>query len=210
MTTNVAPTWYEPDPPTAWSRLGIDPTHRPAAWTVVGAVRAVGFSGEVTLGVVDERGLDRTARVYSSRGLVYWAERDGDPGVGEQLVRVGALTADEALSGTVQLGDTVHVGRLFGLLPDLDVDRVATAVEYLRDSVIGAIADLEVGRLGLAEHRHHPSGLVLWELDIDDLDERTADRPVPDSVQSAVQAAIAGIRAAIVGDRSPAEGSGRR
>lgn len=163
------------DPTTVWSRLGIDPSRPRPAWAVLDAIRTFEFSGEATLHLQQARHVD-TVRVYTSQGLIYWAERHGDSDIAERLVRVGALTRAEAACGTVRLGDVVHVGRLFQLLPGLDVDRILTAVEYLRDTVIAAVADSEVHHVDLADHRHHEGGMVLWELDVD---EQEAPLPLP-------------------------------
>ena len=186
-----------------WGRLGIDPAEPRRAWAVLDAVRSVGYSGEVALQ------LPEPVHFYASHGRIYWAERRHDAALVDRLVELGALTIDEAISGTVQLGDIVHVGRLFQLLPGLDVERIRTAVDYLRDSTVAAVIDAEVGELELVEHRHHPSGMVLWELDLADPPGRRAPfgpvtaaaRPQPDDdVQLAVRHALDEIRAALLDD----------
>lgn len=197
---------------TVWDRLGIDPTEPHPAWAVLDAVRAVSFSGEVTMRFPEP------VRLHSSRGRIYWAERRNDADVVDRLVGLGALTADEAISGTVVLGDVVHIGGLFRLLPGLDVERIRMAVDYLRDSAVAAVADAEVLELDLVEHQHHPSGMVLWELDLDDLPGRRTPfgpgtgasvPPVAGDVQVAVRLALDEIRAALRDDmRSPGQASG--
>ncbi len=188
---------------TVWDRLGIDPAEPHPAWAVLDAVRAVSFSGEVTMH------LPEPVRLHSSRGRIYWAERCSDDDVVDRLVALGALTADEAISGTVLLGDVVHIGGLFRLLPGLDVERIRTAVDYLRDSTVATVADVEVIELELVEHQHHPSGMVLWELDLDDLPGRrtpfgpatvAAEPQVAGDVQMAVRLALDEIRAALRDD----------
>jgi hypothetical protein len=194
------------DTTTVWGRLGIDPGEPRPAWAVLDAVRAVGFSGEVTMH------LPEPVRLHASHGRIYWAERRHDADIVDRLVELGALTADEAISGTVLLGEVVHIGRLFQLLPSVDVERVRTVVDYLRDSTVAAVADAEVRHLELAEHRHHPSGMVLWELDLVDPPGHRVpfgpvavvrDQQVTDDVQSAVRQALDEIRAALLDDMPP-------
>ena len=197
---------------TVWDRLGIDPAEPHPAWAVLDAVRAVSFSGEVTMH------LPEPVRLHSSRGRIYWAERCTDDDVVDRLVALGALTADEAISGTVLLGDVVHIGGLFRLLPGLDVERIRTAIDYLRDSTVATVADVEVIELELVEHQHHPSGMVLWELDLDDLPGRptpfgpatvVAEPQVAGDVHIAVRLALDEIRAALRDDiRSHGQPSG--
>ena len=69
------------DTTTVWGRLGIDPGEPRPAWAVLDAVRAVGFSGEVTMH------LPEPVRLHASHGRIYWAERRHDADIVDRRLR---------------------------------------------------------------------------------------------------------------------------
>lgn len=131
------------------------PGARPV-WAVLDAAGTRGFTGEVTLQVAP------VVRAYFDGGELYFAERDGDPSIGERLMAWGVVTADDLAAGTVQLGDITHLGRLFERVHTLDRDRVELALEVMTGEVLGEIADHQVDEIAIASYRHHPSGVVKW------------------------------------------------
>ena len=132
------------------------PGARPV-WAVLDAAGARHFSGEITLHVVPQ------VRAWFISGELYAAERDGDPAVTERLLALGVLGADDLTAGSVQVGDVVHLGRLFDRVPHLDRDRVELALEILTGEVVGEIADHVVDEISIASYRQHPNGLAKWQ-----------------------------------------------
>ena len=125
-------------------------------WAVLDAAGARHFTGEIVLRTEPE------VVVHFTAGEAYLAERRGDAPLGERLVDLGVLTADELEQGTVRLGAIAHLGRLFDRLPDLDRDRVELALEVITGEVLGEIADHPVDAIDIASYRHHPSGVHRW------------------------------------------------
>ena len=132
------------------------PGARPV-WAVLDAAGTRHFTGEITLHCVP------TVRAWFNGGELYFAERDGDPGLAERLLAMGVLSADDLAAGSVQLGAVTHLGRLFDRVPHLDRDHVELALEILTGEVVGEIADHVVEDITIASYRHHPSGVVKWQ-----------------------------------------------
>ncbi len=132
------------------------PGARPV-WAVLDAAGTRHFTGEITLHCAP------TVRAWFNGGELYFAERDGDPGLAERLLAMGVLSADDLAAGSVQLGALTHLGRLFDRVPHLDRDHVELALEILTGEVVGEIADHVVEEITIASYRHHPSGVVKWQ-----------------------------------------------
>ncbi len=131
------------------------PGARPV-WAVLDAAGARHFTGEITLHCVP------TVRAWFNGGELYFAEREGDPGLADRLLAMGVLSTDDLSAGSVQLGAVTHLGRLFDRVPRLDRDHVELALEILTGEVVGEIADHVVEEITIASYRHHPSGVVKW------------------------------------------------
>ena len=127
-------------------------------WAVLDAARTRRFTGELTLGTSPR------VVVWFDGGEAYVASRDGDAPIDEQLLAMGVISADDLAAGTVELGATRHLGRLFDRVPDLDRDRdrLELALELLTGDVLSEVADRVVDDVTVASYRHHPSGVVRW------------------------------------------------
>jgi hypothetical protein len=143
-------------PESGLRQLGLDSTVPLPAWVILNAVRNQAFSGEVTLHTMP------AVRVWASDGTVYWAERAGATPVADRLVELGAITPAQVAQGSVSLGDTMHLGRLFERVPNLDRDEIVNAVGFVRDSLTAEVADLVTDRIDVVPGRHHASGIVFW------------------------------------------------
>jgi hypothetical protein len=137
-------------------QLGLDSTTPLPAWVILNAVRNQAFSGEVTLHTMP------AVRVWASDGTVYWAERAGATPVADRLVELGAISLAQMARGAVRLGDTMHLGRLFERVPNLDHDEIVNALGFVRDSLTAEVADLVTDRVDVVPGRHHASGIVFW------------------------------------------------
>jgi hypothetical protein len=137
-------------------QLGLDSAAPLPAWVILNAVRNQVFSGEVTLHTTP------AVRVWASDGTVYWAERAGATPVADRLVELGAITPAQVAQGAVRLGDTMHLGRLFERVPNLDHDEIVNALGFVRDSLTADVADLVTDRVDVVPGRHHASGIVFW------------------------------------------------
>lgn len=131
------------------------PGARPV-WAVLDAAGMRRFTGEITLASWP------VVRAYFNDGEVYYAEREGDPSIGDRLIEYGVVTPDELAAGTVQLGKVAHLGRLFDRVPTLERDTVELVLEVVTGEVLGEIADHTVERISIASYKHHPSGVSKW------------------------------------------------
>ncbi len=131
------------------------PGPRPV-WAVLDAAGTRRFTGELTLACAP------VVRAYFNDGEVYYAERDGDPTIGERLVEYGVLTPEELTAGTVQLGKVAHLGRLFDRVPTVERDPVELVLEVVTGELLGEIADHTVDSISVASYKHHPSGVAKW------------------------------------------------
>lgn len=131
------------------------PGSRPV-WAVLDAAGARRFTGEITLASRPQ------VRAWFIDGTVYYAERAGDPSIGERLIEYGVVTPEELAAGTVQLGAIAHLGRLFDRVPTIERDPVELVLEVVTGEVLGAIADHTVDEISIASYRHHPSGVAKW------------------------------------------------
>jgi hypothetical protein len=131
------------------------PGARPV-WAVLDAAGLRRFTGEITLASRP------VVRAYFNDGEVYYAEREGDPTIGQRLMEYGVVTHDELIAGTVQLGKVGHLGRLFDRVPSLERDAVELVLELVTGEVLGEIADHTVEHISIASYRHHSSGVSKW------------------------------------------------
>lgn len=164
MTSEPNPAWMAPPTP-------IDPVAssgsmadfaaattrvpRPAALTL-DVARHHAFTGEITFH--DEP----IVRAYLDGGVVYHAERDGDPSVSESLLIAGVVDTTQLQRGMVRVGDVEHLGRLFDRDLTIDRDAVSVLVEQHTDDVITSIAASGDLAASICAYRHHRSGLHRW------------------------------------------------
>ncbi len=137
--------------------LQLEATGARPVWAVLDAAGTRHFTGEITLHC------QPVVRAWFNGGELYFAEREGDPGLADRLLAMAVLGPDDLAAGSVQLGAVTHLGRLFDRVPHLDRDRVELALEILTGEVVGEIADHVVDDITIASYRHHPSGVVKWQ-----------------------------------------------
>ena len=105
------------------SYSGADPI-----WGFVALIGSERFTGEAAVGV------DPRLRLFAVDGRVYFAERDGDLPVGSRLVNCGAVTATQLELGSVRVGDTDSLARLFQRQPMIDRDAVELTIELATEA----------------------------------------------------------------------------
>lgn len=120
---------------------------------VLGRLKSAGFSGEAVFDTAP------VSRLYFLDGTCYYAERDGDLTLGQQLVASGAITGEELERGAVNLGQIEYLGRFFERSPESDRHLVELAIERQAAGVL-----VDVARAGVIAHtttssRHHGSGI---------------------------------------------------
>lgn len=120
---------------------------------VLGRLKSAGFSGEAVFDTAP------VSRLYFLDGTCYYAERDGDLTLGQQLVASGAITGEELERGAVNLGQIEYLGRFFERSPESDRHLVELAIERQAAGVL-----VDVARAGVIAHtttssRHHRSGI---------------------------------------------------
>lgn len=141
-------------------------------WVVLDAARDHRFTGELVFDVTPP------VHVYLDRGAVYLAERSTEPPLGTRLIDAGALNAEQLEHGSLWIGDTAHLGRLFERVPSIDRDVVVLMTEMMNDECIAWIASLDVAAVSSTPYRHHASGIHRWHRSADDADLRPGD-PLP-------------------------------
>ena len=144
-------------PSTQVSALEMVPTGARLAWDVIEEACISRLTGEMTLSLGSI-----STRVYITNGLVYFAEHDGQSSIGERLLQLGTLSADQMSRGAIQLNNTEHLGRLFDRDPSIDRGVVELAVEMLTEETLTDIAELPVASYSTALYRHHVSGIARW------------------------------------------------
>lgn len=125
-------------------------------WGFVALVGSERFTGEAVIGPAPR------AHLYAADGRIYYAEREGDPPVGQRLLADGAITALQLEQGTVEVGGGQSLARLFHRQPLIDRDAVELTLESATESLLESIADLAVGEVQVFPLRHHPSGIHHW------------------------------------------------
>lgn len=125
-------------------------------WAVLAAAAEAQVSGRITLV------LPVPIEVHLLRGEVYLAERGTDPDLGQRLIDLGVLDSDQLARGTVRVGATTNIGRLFDRVPELDLHQFELALELLSESALAPVNDEIVERVDVVHRAHHPSGIVRW------------------------------------------------
>ncbi len=125
-------------------------------WGFVALVGTERFSGEAAVG------LDPRIRLFAVDGRVYFAEREGDAPIGALLVDSGVLSAAQLEQGTVRVGDTTSLARLFQRDPSVDRDAVELTIESATESLLASVANKAVGMPEVFPLRHHSSGVHHW------------------------------------------------
>jgi hypothetical protein len=125
-------------------------------WAVLEAAAASNFSGRLTLA------LPVPVDVHFLHGEIYLAERDTDPDLGQRLIDMEVLDADQLARGTVRVGNTTTLGRLFDRVPELDPHRLELALEMITEAALAPVNDDDVEQIDVVHRAHHPSGVVRW------------------------------------------------
>ena len=146
---------------------------------VLDAARDHRFTGEIVFEVAPP------VHVYFDRGDVYLAERSTEPPLGTRLIDAGALNAAQLEHGSLWIGETAHLGRLFDRVPSIDRDVVVLMTEMMNDECVAWIASLDVDSVTSTPYRHHASGIHRWRRAADDADLRPGD-PLPAPPPSAL------------------------
>jgi hypothetical protein len=152
--------------------FGLAGTFPRPGWAVLDAARDHRFTGELTFDVHPE------VRVYFDRGQIYLAERSTDPSLGARLVDAGALNDAQLEHGSMRIGETDHLGRLFERVPSVDRDAVLLTNELMNEECVTWLARQQVRDVESVPYRHHPSGANRWERPADAFDLVPGD-PLP-------------------------------
>lgn len=160
-----------PDVPAA-ELFGLAGTFPRPGWVLLDAIRDHRFTGEVVADTTP------AVRIHSDRGHIYLAERVTDPSIGSRLVDAGALTATELERGSIRLGETEHLGRLFERVPSVDRHTVLVTAELMTEECVGWLAAQNVRGARSTPYRHHESGIHQWTRPPGWVDLRPGD-PLP-------------------------------
>ena len=133
------------------SYSGADPI-----WGFVALIGSERYTGEAAVGI------DPRVRLFAVDGRVYFAEREGDAPIGTRLVNCGAVSTTQLAAGSVQVGDTTSLARLFQRQPAIDRDAVELTIELATESLLESIANKAVGMPEVFPLRHHSSGVHHW------------------------------------------------
>ena len=109
--------------------FGLAGTFPRPGWVVLDAARDHRFTGELVFDVEPE------VCVYLDRGKIYLAERSTDPSLGARLVDAGALNAVQLEHGSMRIGDTEHLGRLFERVPSVDRQTTLLMTELMNEAI---------------------------------------------------------------------------
>lgn len=145
------------EPDVAADLFGLADTFPRPGWVVLDAARDHRFTGELIFDTSVE------ARVYFDRGRIYLAERSSDPSLGSRLVDAGALNAAQLEHGSLRIGDSEHLGRLFERVPSIDRHSVLVTAEMMTEECVGWLAGQQIRAVRSSAYRHHPSGVHRWE-----------------------------------------------
>jgi len=152
--------------------FGLAGTFPRPGWVVLDAARSHRFTGELTFD------LTPAVRVYLDRGEIYLAERSNEPPLGHRLIDAGALNAAELEHGSMQIGETAHLGRLFDRVPSIDRDFVLLMTEMMNDECVAWVATQDVAAATSTPYLHHPAGIHRWHRTGADADLAPGD-PLP-------------------------------
>jgi hypothetical protein len=143
------------------------------AWQVIDAAREMRLTGELTLMTTP------LSRVYLRDGVVYFADKATDGGLGIRLVLEGVLTRAQLSNGTVLVNGAEHLGRLFERDATVDRDAVELAVEMFVDDVLTQVAEEPVEHWQIALYKRHPSGVDRWYPHVTRVLTRVVERAAP-------------------------------
>ena len=161
--------------------FGLAETLPRPGWVVLDAARDCRFTGELTFHT------NPAVAVYLDRGRIYFAERLGDAPIGLQLVEAGVLTAAQLDHGSIRVGGTENIGRLFERCPLADRDVALVAVNLLTEECFGWLASQRVRAVDVKPYRFHVSGLHQWDRPHGAIDLSPGDPlPAPSPVERPV------------------------
>lgn len=167
-----------------------DEPHGPRpAWQVIDAAREMRLTGELMLTTTP------MTRIYLRDGVVYFADKATDGGLGIRLVLEGVLTRAQLSNGTVLVNGAEHLGRLFERDTTVDRDAVELAVEMFVDDVLTQVAEETVDQWQIALYKRHPSGVDRWYPHVTRVLTRVVERTAPP-----VEVPVAPERAAVAPD----------
>jgi len=125
-------------------------------WGFVALIGSERYTGEAAVGI------DPRVRLFAVDGRVYFAEREGDAPVGTRLVNCGAVSTAQLNNGSVQIGETCSLARLFQREPSIDRDAVELTIDLATESLLESVANKAVGMPEVFPLRHHSSGVHHW------------------------------------------------
>jgi hypothetical protein len=138
-------------------------------WRFIAQLARERFTGQADVGV------ETRVELYAADGRVYFAQKVDDPPLGARLVSTGVLTTEQFRNGSVKVGDSVSLARIFQRVPAIDRDAVELMTERLAHQLLESVSERPVGPIELHPLRHHPSGIHQWFPD---------DTPAPDCDES--------------------------
>ena len=106
------------------------------------------------------------------------AERSTHPSLGARLVDAGALNAVQLEHGSMRIGDTEHLGRLFERVPSVDRQTTLLMTELMNETCVAWLASQHVRGVVSIPYRHHPTGIHRWDRPSDAFDLSPGD-PLP-------------------------------
>ncbi len=155
-------------------------------WRFIAQLARERFTGQADVGT------DVRVELYAAEGRVYFAQKPDDPPLGARLVSTGALTSEQFRNGSVKVGDTVSLARLFQRVPALDRDAVELMTDRLSQHALEAVSERPVGAVTLHPLRFHPSGIHQWFPDAGPAPEDDEPSPAMTALVQDVVAAVSG------------------
>jgi len=125
-------------------------------WMTLNEARERAFTGEIVFE------LDPEVVAYLDYGVVYYAERAGDPSLGQRLLEAGLLDDAQLRRGAVRVGEVEHLGRLFDRDGSVERDAVVVATERFTEELLSELANSATAMAHATAYRHHPSGVHRW------------------------------------------------
>ncbi len=154
-------------------------------WGFIAQLGRERFTGQAEVGV------QTRVELFATEGRLYFAQKPDDPPLGARFVATGVLTTEQLRNGSVKVGDTVSLARLFSRVPELDRDAVELMADRFTQQVLEAVSTQPVGSVTLRPLRHHPSGIQQWYADAEP-DEAPGPQPAMDALVADVVALVSG------------------